>query len=634
MSEPWIRIRTTRRQRALDLDHDRPAQTQGDAAKTSIGHVRRRILYLVVTLAEIRPWEDNDDPSEFTSLSSDWPHASEHCPGCVAVSPWFWTAHFSAEPAQDRSVRGLLRAARAAFESAYPSRYREVEEHRRQVRRAALEAPVAAKRVQAEAAKWLVRGLAEARKQGFVAKVPREGSRQHFDGPWPYWYGCVEIAQSEAAEPLLAALREAYPARFDAPSGSAYLPPYKDPARYAAALLRAVIAEAIVARRRPTARSRATRPILEELHRAAAQDGQTFASLWLIDDLDLAAVNRQSFDGLTFHAPRELQDQNVVSSLMPEAMWASEPYRMPHADRGGFIYASQGGARGDHWETTKVLNERIGKFALAIRLATGSTGPNRMVWMGEPSWIHVEMPEAHPQVENQILGHWRRVAAVKPEDLSGLVDLVALIGRAQEQSAGKGQKQGTVSAVSIALGRYSRSYAGLIWQDTVLDLATALEACFGPENKEEIGLTLRTRAAHLLGRNDAARADEIYGDLADLYDLRSDLIHGNARFRHTPQELCDARGYAHTFPSDRLGALLDRWRDIVRRAIVARLLLADTRCGEPLWPLRGNQVAVDRCLVRPDKREQWCQRLVDEAAALSLPLLIEPAPPLIDYLHR
>jgi hypothetical protein len=30
---------------------------------------------------------------------------------------------------------------------------------------------------------------------------------------------------------------------------------------------------------------------------------------------------------------------------MPEAMWASEPHRLPDADRGGFIYASIGGTK-------------------------------------------------------------------------------------------------------------------------------------------------------------------------------------------------------------------------------------------------------------------------------------------------
>jgi hypothetical protein len=524
--------------RALDLARCPTRPERGDAAQASIAQFQRRILSLVVTLAEIRPW-DNDDPSEYSTLATDWPHAEERCPACTAVYPWFFTARWSAIADGNHRLSGVKRATRAAFESAYPNRCRGVEEHRRQVRRAAREAPVAAKRVRIEAAKFLVAGLAQARKESLIPRVPRPGSRHSYDGPWPYQWSCQEIARSEPAEPLLAALREAYPIRF----GSASASPYQQPHRYVAALLRSVIAVSIVQRSRPSGHSPIARSVIDELHRTASKGGQTYSSLWLIEDLDLAAVDRQSVDGLTFYATRQFQSDNVVSSLLPEAVWASEPSRTAHAQYGGLIYASADGARGDHWETTRLLNERIGRYALAIRLATASTGPNRMIWMGEPSMIHVEVPEAHPQTEDSFLdSHLRRIGAIKPDDLSGLTALVALIEQAQRQSVGRGKKQGTVSAVAIALGRYSRSYTGMTWQDTVLDLATALEACLGPDDKQEISLTLRTRAAHLLGRSDAARADEVYEDVEDLYNLRSDLIHGNARFRHTPQELCDARG--------------------------------------------------------------------------------------------
>ena len=39
----------------------------------------------------------------------------------------------------------------------------------------------------------------------------------------------------------------------------------------------------------------------------------------------------------------------------------------------------------------------------------------------------------------------------------------------------------------------------------------------------------------------------------------------------------------------------------------------------------GDTIPVDRNLVRNDKREEWCQRLVGEAADLGLPLLVLPA---------
>jgi hypothetical protein len=256
-----------------------------------------------------------------------------------------------------------------------------------------------------------------------------------------------------------------------------------------------------------------------------------------------------------------------------------------------------------------------------------------MVWIGEPSMIHVELPQAHPQTEDFMESWWRRLAVVTPENLAGMRELAAMIARAETPQPTKRNKEGALPSVAIAIGRYSRSFRGMAWQDTVLDLATALEACFGPNDKEQIGLTLRTRAAHLLGRDDSYQADIIYNDVRDLYALRSDIIHGNSELQKSLATLFSERGFNHTFPDDRMHALLDRWRDIVRRAIAARLMLGDNRLGEPLWPLAGDDAAVDRTLVRRDTRDEWLARIVGETATFGLPLLADPAPPLINYLH-
>jgi hypothetical protein len=242
--------------------------TSGERGNASIDQARRRILSLVVTLADIRPWGDDDDPSEYSTLLTDWPHAEERCPACSAVYPWFFTARLSAIADGNRKLSGIKRAARAAFNSAYPKRYRGVEEHRRQVRRASREAPAAAKRVRIEAARFLAVGLTAARKEGLIPSVPRPGSRHPYDGPWPYQWSCQEIAQSEPAEPLLAALREAYPARF----GEASASPYQQPHRYMAALLRSVIAESIVERRRPSGHSPIARSAIDELLRTVSKE--------------------------------------------------------------------------------------------------------------------------------------------------------------------------------------------------------------------------------------------------------------------------------------------------------------------------------------------------------------------------
>lgn len=178
----------------------------------------------------------------------------------------------------------------------------------------------------------------------------------------------------------------------------------------------------------------------------------------------------------------------------------------------------------------------------------------------------------------------------------------------------------------IAIRRFGRSYREEVpWADKVLDLATALEASMGPRSKEEIALTLRTRVAHLLAHDDSEQAGAIYDDVQDLYILRSDIIHGRARVRKSMTQLATARG----LPPDPAGLnethpMLDRWRDIVRRSICARLLLAD------LWPLTGDEPDVDRALVRRSERDVWHEKLAKGATEYGLPLLTTGAPPLVD----
>ena len=102
-----------------------------------------------------------------------------------------------------------------------------------------------------------------------------------------------------------------------------------------------------------------------------------------------------------------------------------------------------------------------------------------MVWMGEPSMFHIEMPEAHPQYEDAFMpSHWRRIAIVRPEDLPGLSALDSLIARAGQERG----KQDFVAAVSVAMGRFSRTFTTNDWREVVLDLTTALEAALGPAN--------------------------------------------------------------------------------------------------------------------------------------------------------
>jgi hypothetical protein len=491
--------------------------------------------------------------------------------------------------------------------------------------------PVIDKRVAVEARKFLTVALAQYRRLGVIPKVRRQNRWETYEGgPWPPWGAWFDIPDREALmADFVAALRAAYPARF----GEVIKFPYKDPEEYVRAFLSAVVAAGIVGEGRVSARSRATTAMLHELHRSVTQEGQTFGVLWLISDVNLSAVDREKVGGITLLRPGSSPEM-LVSRLLPGALWAHERH-YPGGRRTGLLWAS-GTGPGHHWDVTTPLNNGMGRFMQALRLATAATSLERMVWLGEPSMIHVQFQAAWPQAEDGPMDtHWRRVATLTPDYLPGLRRLTATMDRLEAPSAST-EKKGALPAIVIAIRRYSRSHRIRTWQDTVLELATALEACLGPSDKrQEIGLTLRTRAAHLLAHDDSEQAETIYKDLTDLYNMRSDIIHGNSKWTRTPEELWTDRGYEHIFETDRTHTLLDRWRDIVRRAINARLLLGDaTLDGGALWPLTGREPVVDRLLVRKDVRDQWRTRIVDGAATYGLPLLADPAPPLIDYLHN
>jgi Apea-like HEPN len=487
------------------------------------------------------------------------------------------------------------------------------------------------KAVTVEARRFLTRALAESRRLGIIPNVRRPNRWQRFDGPWPPHYAWYDIADREAmAAGFIAALREAYPARFGAESKF----PYKDPEQYVRAYLSAVIAEGVIREGRVAVRSRAATTMLHELHRSVTQDGQLFGVLWLIGDVDFDAVDNMRVGDATLLRPTR-PPELLVSRLLPGALWAHDHgYPMRGAKHTGLMWAS-GKGDGHHWDVTTPINNGMGRLMHAIRLATGATTIERMVWLGEPSMIHVESQSAWPQVEQSWDSWLRRVGTITPDLLPGLHRLTSMIDSLEAPSEAR-RKKGALSAIVIAIRRYSRSHRTQLWQDAVLELATSLEACLGPRNRDqEIGLTLRTRATHLLAHDDSEQAETIYRDLTDLYNLRSDIIHGNPEWTKTPEKLWSERGYMHLFERDRMHALLDRWRDIVRRTITARLMLGDATLGAgALWPLVGEEPPVDRYLARRDRRDEWRARIMDGAAAYGLPLLVDGAPPLVDYLHN
>lgn len=482
-------------------------------------------------------------------------------------------------------------------------------------------------RVKAAATEYLVAALAEARRQRIIPSRRLGRWDRHEGGPWPAYWACWEIAHSEISQGFQRALRETYPDRF----GEETKFQYKDPEEYARATLRAVIAHNVSRAGTVSSRSQWTREVLEELERVATAEGQRFACLWVISDVDFTSVEGGEVGRITL-IPQPSPPEPHVSQLLPEALWVGDGFPLRGAKDQGLLFASAVGTR-LHYDVTGPLNDAIARFVTLLRLATASTTVTRVVWLGEPSMVHVSMPEEHVHHTGFIESRWRRVAKITQAELQGLSALTAKFDRLDPDDPTQ-----ALPAIVVAMRRYARSFrTNTTWQDSVLDLATALEACLGPSNKEEIGLTLRTRAAHLLAHNDSEQAEEIYTDVRDLYGLRSDIIHGKGKLTKDLAALWADRNYSHVLEHDRLHVLLDRWREIVRRAICARLLLGDDRIGTAPWPLKpvgGKETQVDLALVRRDQRDAWRKHIVATADAYGFPLMARKAPPLIDYLHR
>jgi hypothetical protein len=163
------------------------------------------------------------------------------------------------------------------------------------------------------------------------------------------------------------------------------------------------------------------------------------------------------------------------------------------------------------------------------------------------------------------------------------------------------------TSFDIALSNYTRSHEQGNYYDRIINLATALEAVLtgSDDDTEGVGLRLRTRAAALLWtEHDPGRA--IFDDVKHLYNLRSRLVHGA---RIAEKDLLKWLKAVSTVPDDaRYGVAfsfaVDRLRDLVRRAFLARLCLASG--DDPLWKFETS-APVDTALSDETGRSQWRQ---------------------------
>jgi hypothetical protein len=222
--------------------------------------------------------------------------------------------------------------------------------------------------------------------------------------------------------------------------------------------------------------------------------------------------------------------------------------------------------------------------------------------------------------------HWRRVGVVRPEELAGIEALASQICALDERAP-----ETIPPPIAIAVSRFNRSFRAAAWSDVVIDIAIGLEAALSTAERDEITLRIKNRAAQLLARpGDPPTA--IFADVGELLRIRGKVAHGDVVPPKRWASLFEARGLDQIMVADRMSVLFDRWRDILRRAILSRLLLASAGGS---WMLRSHpDEGVDAVLVGPLGRREWRRAIRGRATELGILAAIDRPPPLRDFLHE
>jgi hypothetical protein len=265
------------------------------------------------------------------------------------------------------------------------------------------------------------------------------------------------------------------------------------------------------------------------------------------------------------------------------------------------------------YEVAERLSRRLERVLLLARLLTAGTVFSDYEMSGTATLISRMEPLMGTFGKGWVHFRLRRTARLSGDEGAAFAALGALIDAADVKRVGM-----SATSFDVALANYNRSHTTGSQYEHLVDLATALEAAMIGTQRETEGLALRLRnrvAALLATGDDPAKA--LFRDVGLLYDLRSKLVHGG---QIKERDLRKAIRRVSTVPNDAVeprfnvavGYAIDRMRDLVRRAILARLCLAAK--PDPLWPFDGD-TAVDEILSDDMERAAWRTRWHDRLAA-------------------
>ena len=248
---------------------------------------------------------------------------------------------------------------------------------------------------------------------------------------------------------------------------------------------------------------------------------------------------------------------------------------------------------------------------------TASTAESIFEVRSSPEYVRLHAPEVVPH-EHSPYPMIQRLTPIAEQSARSIAFLADRIPSWY-------QDEQNPSTIRIALTRYLRSYLPRPWFDIVVDLGIGLEAALlGDADHEEIGLRLRSRAAALLS-TPTDSPSRIYNDVKRLYNLRSDIVHGS----RPTQKAIDSELYRistterSSRPGEKGALALDRGRDLLRRAILARAFL--DLAGK--WPAtrKGESPDIDGQMVELSTQEEWRKAWRGGLASLGLESAADPA---------
>ena len=261
----------------------------------------------------------------------------------------------------------------------------------------------------------------------------------------------------------------------------------------------------------------------------------------------------------------------------------------------------------------------VWRLLKAIRLTSGSTCHPMLGLSGSPSRLPDNRPNRRVYRHARSFRMSHREVSIDEAYASAVEKWVAGDLRGVERTTHSD------SDLGFAIDRHDQvsNDHQLPVLEKLLAISIGLEAAFGGPDRTDVGYRLRHRAAIILGgRHDPP--EHIFSDVKLLYDLRSKVAHGDpTAVKQLEKVLPKVRTRVRSeWAGEQMALVMDRYADLLRRAINARIALGAG--SKPLWPWSGRGPDIDAMLVADRGVREFRDRVGAYWSRKGLSMAIQP----------